>query len=66
MRLMPRQWLQQKVVDTPDTPTIQTLVDLFNAREDLQLSGRQWTAADTLKNVVVNLRHKVNPNAART
>ncbi|MEI7971268.1 MAG: proline--tRNA ligase [Actinomycetota bacterium] len=45
------------VVDTPDTPTIQTLVDLFNAREDLQLSGRQWTAADTLKNVVVNLRH---------
>ena len=46
-----------KVVDTPDTPTIQTLVDLFNAREDLQLGGRQWTAADTLKNVVVNLRH---------
>lgn len=46
-----------KVVDTPDTPTIQTLVDLFNSREDLQLSGRQWTAADTLKNVVVNLRH---------
>jgi len=46
-----------KVVDTPDTPTIQTLVDLFNAREDLQLSSRQWTAADTLKNVVVNLRH---------
>lgn len=46
-----------KVVDTPETPTIQTLVDLFNAREDLQLRGRQWTAADTLKNVVVNLRH---------
>ncbi|MEN9746669.1 MAG: hypothetical protein RL729_1141 [Actinomycetota bacterium] len=46
-----------KVVDTPDTPTIQTLVDLFNAREDLQLSSRLWTAADTLKNVVVNLRH---------
>lgn len=46
-----------KVVDTPDTPTIQTLVDLFNAREDLQRGSRQWTAADTLKNVVVNLRH---------
>jgi prolyl-tRNA synthetase len=46
-----------KVVDTPDTPTIQTLVDLFNAREDLQRSSHQWTAADTLKNVVVNLRH---------
>jgi prolyl-tRNA synthetase len=46
-----------KVVDTPDTPTIQTLIDLFNAREDLQLADRQWNAADTLKNVVVNLRH---------
>jgi prolyl-tRNA synthetase len=46
-----------KVVDTPDTPTIQTLVDLFNAREDLQLADRQWNASDTLKNVVVNLRH---------
>jgi prolyl-tRNA synthetase len=45
------------VVDTPDTPTIQTLVDLFNAREDLQLADRPWNAADTLKNVVVNLRH---------
>lgn len=46
-----------KVVDTPDTPTIQTLVDLFNAREDLQRTDRQWAASDTLKNVVVNLRH---------
>ena len=46
-----------KVVDTPDTPTIQTLVDLFNAREDLQLADRKWNAADTLKNVVVNLRY---------
>ena len=46
-----------KVVDTPDTPTIQTLVDLFNAREDLKRADRQWSAADTLKNVVVNLRH---------
>ena len=42
------------VHDTPDTPTIQTLVDLANAghpRED----GRAWTAADTLKNVVLAL-----------
>jgi prolyl-tRNA synthetase len=46
-----------QVVDTPDTPTIQTLVDLFNARTDLQRADRMWTAADTLKNVVVNLRH---------
>ncbi len=40
---------------TPDTPTIETLVDLANAefpRED-----RPWTAADTLKNVLVMLRH---------
>ena len=45
------------VVDTPDTPTIQTLVDLFNKRPDLARSEGAWLAADTLKNVVVNLRH---------
>jgi prolyl-tRNA synthetase len=41
--------------ETPDTPTIDTLVALLNAehpRED-----RAWTAADTLKNVLVTLRH---------
>ena len=32
-------------------------VDLFNTRADLKRSDRVWTAADTLKNVVVNLRH---------
>lgn len=40
-----------EVRDTPDTPTIDTLVERANAgapRED-----RQWTAADTLKNVVL-------------
>ncbi|MFD1861213.1 proline--tRNA ligase [Aeromicrobium camelliae] len=40
---------------TPDTPTIETLVDHLNeafARED-----RPWTAADTLKNVLVTLRY---------
>lgn len=44
------------VHDTPDTPTIQTLVDLANAehpRED----GVAWTAADTLKNVVLALKN---------
>ncbi|WP_207392624.1 proline--tRNA ligase [Aeromicrobium sp. IC_218] len=43
------------VEDTPDTPTIQTLVDHLNAafpRDD-----RAWTAADTLKNVLVMLHH---------
>ncbi|SNY63126.1 proline--tRNA ligase [Paractinoplanes atraurantiacus] len=41
------------VHDTPDTPTIASLVDLANARA---LDGRaDWTAADTLKNVVVTV-----------
>ncbi|MEE6258517.1 proline--tRNA ligase [Plantactinospora sonchi] len=40
--------------DTPDTPTIESLVGLANAR---RLGGRSdWTAADTLKNVVVSVR----------
>lgn len=42
------------VHDTPDTPTIQTLVDHANAhhpRED----GAAWTASHTLKNVVLAL-----------
>ncbi|WP_105031549.1 proline--tRNA ligase [Arthrobacter ruber] len=37
-----------EVRDTPDTPTIDTLVDHANAAGD-----RTWTAADTLKNVVL-------------
>jgi prolyl-tRNA synthetase len=45
------------VADTPDTPTIQTLVDLINSRDDLRRADREWTAADTLKNVVVKLKH---------
>jgi prolyl-tRNA synthetase len=45
------------VEDTPATPTIETLVDLANARPDLRRADRDWTAADTLKNVVVRLTH---------
>ena len=45
------------VHDTPDTPTIQTLVDLINSRDDLRRADRDWTAADTLKNVIVKLKH---------
>jgi prolyl-tRNA synthetase len=41
------------VYDTPGTPTIDALVDCFNG---LGL-GRTFTAADTLKNVVVKLRY---------
>jgi prolyl-tRNA synthetase len=44
------------VHDTPDTPTIATLVDCVNAADELRHPSRDWTAADTLKNVVVNVR----------
>ncbi|KQX08358.1 proline--tRNA ligase [Leifsonia sp. Root1293] len=44
------------VLDSPNTPTIATLVDLANA-EYPRPDGRAWTAADTLKNVVLALTH---------
>ena len=40
---------------TPDTPTIETLVDHLN--EKFPRDDRPWTAADTLKNVLVVLKH---------
>lgn len=40
-----------QVVDTPDTPTIDTLVADVNAR--FPKDDGEWTAADTLKNVVL-------------
>jgi len=49
------------VRDTPDTPTIQTLVDLANAQHPRE-DGRPWTAADTLKNVVLAV---VSPSGER-
>ncbi len=48
------------VEDTPDTPTIDSLVALANAR--FPRTDRAWTAADTLKNVVVAT---VDPTGAR-
>ncbi len=45
-----------EVLDTPDTPTIQTLVDVANEKHP-RPDGRAWTAADTLKNVVLALTH---------
>ena len=42
----------QQVLDTPDTPTIDTLVTRLNSLD----LGRSFTAADTLKNVVVKTR----------
>ena len=43
------------VEDTPDTPTIETLVAVANER--FPRPDRPWTGADTLKNVIVMLRH---------
>ena len=40
---------------TPDTPTIETLVDHLN--EKFPRDDRPWEAGDTLKNVLVILRH---------
>jgi prolyl-tRNA synthetase len=41
------------VEDTPDTPTIASLVEVSNTRAELRRSDRDWNAGDTLKNVVV-------------
>ncbi|GAB3459434.1 proline--tRNA ligase [Kineococcus endophyticus] len=43
------------VEDTPDTPTIETLVAVSNEKHPR--ADRPWTAADTLKNVIVVLKH---------
>jgi prolyl-tRNA synthetase len=50
-----------EVHDTPDTPTIETLVAHANAH---RLAGRDdWTAGDTLKNVAVEVRGPGAPAA---
>ncbi|MEV7329946.1 proline--tRNA ligase [Micromonospora sp. NPDC093244] len=50
-----------EVHDTPETATIASLVELANVR---RLGGRDgWTAAETLKNVVLTVRQ---PGAERT
>jgi len=42
------------VENTPDTPTIDTLVEVSNSRPELRRAdGDIWTASDTLKNVIV-------------
>ncbi|MFE3291539.1 proline--tRNA ligase [Rhodococcus sp. NPDC059234] len=43
---------EAKVYDTPDTPTIESLVDWANGAD----LGRTVTAADTLKNIMVKTR----------
>ncbi|WP_062462211.1 proline--tRNA ligase [Demequina soli] len=49
------------VEDTPDTPTIASLVDVANVAHPR--ADRAWTAADTLKNVVLAL---ASPTGERT
>ncbi|MFT4286396.1 proline--tRNA ligase [Nocardioides sp.] len=44
-----------RVEETPDTPTIATLVDRLNA--DHPREDRPWQAGDTLKNVLLTLKH---------
>ena len=41
--------------ETPDTPTIETLVDHLN--EKFPRDDRPWRGGDTLKNVLVVLKH---------
>lgn len=43
------------IVDSPDTPTILSLVDLLNEKH--ARTDRPWRSADTLKNVVLALKH---------
>jgi prolyl-tRNA synthetase len=43
-----------EVLDTPNTPTIATLVAVANDKHP-RPDGRAWTAADTLKNIVLAL-----------
>jgi prolyl-tRNA synthetase len=46
-----------QMLDTPDTPTIESLVEVVNA----QVAGGRsdWTAADTLKNVVLQAGNEI-------
>ena len=44
-------------VATLDCPTIDQLIEFANGDPTLSANGRTWTAADTLKNVIVMLQH---------
>lgn len=43
------------IENTPDTPTIDSLVAISNSRADLKRSDRPWQASDTLKNLLLML-----------
>jgi prolyl-tRNA synthetase len=50
-----------QVHDTPGTPTIEALVAVSNKRDELRNADRDWTAADTLKNIVFTV---TNPDGS--
>lgn len=52
-----------RVVDTPGTPTIDSLVAFLNSSEELARPEGTWDAADTLKNVALML---VYPDGTRS
>jgi prolyl-tRNA synthetase len=52
-----------QVVDTPNTPTIDTLVDCLKTLGVSAPRGGEWSGADTLKNVVVMVK---SPDGTRT
>ncbi|WP_317642498.1 proline--tRNA ligase [Bombiscardovia apis] len=45
-----------KALDTPDSKTIESLVAQANALHPRE-NGREWTAADTLKNLIIAVKH---------
>ena len=51
------------VIDTPDTPTIETLVAHLDTLSITAPHGGAWTSGDTLKNVVVMVKQ---PDGTRT
>lgn len=51
--LSPDSQPQSHIEDTPNTPTIESLVSLSNSRDDLRREDRDWAAADTLKNLLL-------------
>jgi len=54
---IPADGLPEPVVhDTGDTPTIASLVDWANSARPAECGGREITAADTLKNVLLKVR----------
>lgn len=52
-----------QIISTPDTPTIETLVAHLASTPELDAPTGTWSAADTLKNVLVMVR---NPAGERT